>query len=62
MNFELVRMQHVYDTNKVIPVGAFMKCACCESDVVKKSRHMQFCTAKGKKSCKDVFWARVNTK
>lgn len=53
---DIAEMQSRYRDNQNSPVGATVRCACCNKRIIKKSYQTQFCSNKGKGNCKDTFW------
>jgi len=57
---ELNEMQKRYADNKRAEVGTIIRCACCATKFIKKTKQSQFCSNKGKGNCKDTYWNNID--
>lgn len=56
------QMAKRYVSNKMVPVGSPMSCACCDTPMIKRSYQSQYCSNKGQANCKDRFWNMIDPK
>ena len=51
----LIKRQR-YQANRRAPIGTTIACANCGRVIVKKQPITQFCSTRGKKSCRKLYW------
>jgi hypothetical protein len=56
LSLEVDGMKKRYNNAKSSKVGGKIKCAYCESTIIKKTYHHKFCN----KRCKDRYWNTVD--